>query len=150
VDHAIRPVDMHSIDTAAALLERFFREESFTVRHASVRANLAALLADPGNWAGLAYHEVSAVGIVTVSTVLYVEWGRLGEIGDLYVLPEARGQGIGRALIEAGVDQCRTRGCSAVSVTITPEGERDHALARYYAKSGFMATGRTIVSLGLR
>jgi hypothetical protein len=25
--------------------------------------------------------------IVTVTTMLYVEWGRLGEIGDLYVLP---------------------------------------------------------------
>jgi hypothetical protein len=49
VDHAIRLVDMHGIDTAAALLEHFFREESFAVRPASVRANLVALLADLGN-----------------------------------------------------------------------------------------------------
>jgi GNAT superfamily N-acetyltransferase len=92
---------------------------------------------------------VCAVAIVTVTTVLCVEWGRRGEIGDLYVLPEARGQGMERALIAAGVEQCRTCGCSAVSVTITREGERDHALARYYAKSGFVATGRMIVSVGL-
>jgi GNAT superfamily N-acetyltransferase len=72
---------------------------------------------------------VCAVAIVTVTTVLCVEWGRRGEIGDLYVLPEARGQGMGRALIAAGVEQCRTCGCSAVSVTIMREGERPRARA---------------------
>jgi hypothetical protein len=33
-------------------------------------------------------------GIVTVTTMLYVESGRLGEIGDLYVLPESRMKGL--------------------------------------------------------
>ena len=32
--------------------------------------------------------------LITVSTVLYVEWGRLGEIGDLYVLLEHRRCGL--------------------------------------------------------
>jgi ribosomal protein S18 acetylase RimI-like enzyme len=42
-------------------------------------------------------------GVVTVTTMLYVEWGRLGEIGDLYVVPEFRMKGIARSLVEAGV-----------------------------------------------
>jgi GNAT superfamily N-acetyltransferase len=51
------------------------------------------------------------VGIVTVTSMVYIEWGRLGEIGDLYVLPEARGNGIARRLVQAAIDWCRARGC---------------------------------------
>ena len=46
---------------------------------------------------------VDSAGIVTVTTMLYVEWGRLGEIGDLYVLPEFRMKGIARSLVEAAI-----------------------------------------------
>lgn len=146
---SIAPVDGTALDAAAALLERFFGEEGFTVKRASVRANLAAMIAEPNHWAGLARQGASAVGVVTVTTALYVEWGRLGEIGDLYVVPGARGRGVGRALIAAAVEQCRARGCSAVSVTITPQGEKEHGLTDYYAKLGFVPSGRTSASLWL-
>jgi GNAT superfamily N-acetyltransferase len=88
------------------------------------------------------------VGIVTVTSVLYIEWG-LGEIGDLYVLPEARGNGIARRLVQAAIDWCRARGCSAVEVITTPMGEAAHGLSSFYARLGFAATGRTISLLRL-
>jgi GNAT superfamily N-acetyltransferase len=46
--------------------------------------------------------------------MLYVEWGRRGEIGDLYVLPEFRMKGIARALVEAAIHWCRSRRCSSL------------------------------------
>src|SRR5262249_8574663 len=92
---------------------------------------------------------VSVQGIVTVSTVLYVEWGRLGEIGDLYVLPEHRRKGLARRLVEHAKSWCRTQGCSAVSVTITPAGERRHRLSQYYAGLGFAQSGRMSASATL-
>src|SRR6516164_3551011 len=61
---------------------------------------------------------------------LYVEWGRLGEIGDLYVLSEHRRKGLARRLVEHAKAWCRTKGCSAVSVTITPAGERPQSILR--------------------
>jgi GNAT superfamily N-acetyltransferase len=149
VKHIVTPVDPRLLDAAETLLERFFREESFVVARASVRANLAALIAEPGHWAGLAWRDSAAVGVVTVTTALYVEWGRLGEIGDLYVLPEARGQGVARALIDAAVEQCRACGCSAASITITPVGESNHGLTQFYARLGFVPSGRTSASLPL-
>ena len=60
--------------------------------------------------------------------MVYIEWGRLGEIGDLYVLPEARGNGIARRLVQAAIDWRRARGCSAVEATTTPLGEAAHGL----------------------
>jgi GNAT superfamily N-acetyltransferase len=56
-------------------------------------------------------------GIVTVATMLYIEWERLGEIGDLYVLPKFRMKGIARTLVEAAIHRCRSHGCSAITVT---------------------------------
>ena len=74
---------------------------------------------------------------------------RLGEIGDLYVLPEARGNGIARRLVQAAIDWCRARGCGAVEVTMTPLGEAAHGLRNFYSRLGFAATGRTISLLRL-
>src|SRR6266478_3869712 len=71
--------------------------------------------------------------------MLYVEWGRLGEIGDLYVLPTARGKGIAAAMIDAAKLKCRDMGCSAVAVVITPEGEDRHGLTRFYERSASSA-----------
>ena len=45
-----------------------------------------------------AVNRGTAEAAIIVSTALYVEWGRLGEIGDLCVLPEHRRRGLTRLL----------------------------------------------------
>jgi GNAT superfamily N-acetyltransferase len=134
------------VDTAVALLVRFFAEEGFSGTPAAIAANTRRLWADPYHWIGLAWRNGTAVGVVTVTTMLYVEWGRLGEIGDLYVLPESRRSGVASALIGAAKAKCRDLGCSAVSVTVTPEGETRHSLTTFYRRLGFAFSGRTIVT----
>ena len=131
---------------AAGLLERFFREEGFDTPFNRIAASLDMMLADGTCWAALAMQSGEAVGVVTVTTMLFVEWGRLGEIGDLYVAPEWRGRGAGRALIEAALTWCLVRGCSAVSVVITPEGESRHGLSKFYRRHEFDPSGRTIMT----
>ena len=69
-----------------------------------------------------------------------------GEIGDLYVQPEARRRGVGAALIDAAKAKCRELGCSAVSVTITPDDEARHGLTSFYRRFGFVGSGRSIVT----
>jgi GNAT superfamily N-acetyltransferase len=93
------------------------------------------MLADANCWIALAWMDEIPVGIVTVTTMLYIEWGRLGEIGDLYVLPSARENGIGAALIDAAKANCHELGCSAISVVITPEGEARHGLTGFMSGS---------------
>lgn len=136
-------------ETAIELLARFFREEEFAMPLSHIAENFDRMLADPFCWSALAVDGETAQAIITVSTVLYVEWGRLGEIGDLYVLPEHRRKGLARRLVEHAKAWCRTKGCSAVSVTITPAGERRLGLSQFYARLGFAQSGRISASATL-
>ena len=88
--------------------------------------------------------------MITVSTTLYIEWGRLGEIGDLYVVPEQRRHGLARDLIARAKAWCVERGCSAVSVTVTPIGEQRHRLSKFYARLGFAPTDRASLAVLLK
>jgi GNAT superfamily N-acetyltransferase len=145
----IQPVTSKTRHAAVELLARFFREEGFATPPSRMTANFDQMLADPSCWCALAVEGGVAQAVVTVSTVLYVEWGRLGEIGDLYVLPEFRRRGLARRLVEHANAWCRAQGCSAVSVTITPIGERRHQLSRFYARLGFEPTGRMSATANL-
>jgi GNAT superfamily N-acetyltransferase len=132
----------NQVAAAGDLLYRFLSEEGFVADRELIQANLDALRNDAHHWAAVCIMDGEIVGIVTVTTMLYVEWGRLGEIGDLYVLPESRMQGVARALVKSAIHWCRSHGCSAVAVTITREGETRYGLSRFYAKFGFAPTDR--------
>jgi len=130
-------------DGAVDLLVRFFREEGFSTPRDMIARNLQLILADQGCWTAVALEHGKAIGVITVTTMLYVEWGRLAEIGDLYVDPMHRGRGAGRRLVNAAIDWSRQRGCNGVYITLTPEGEARHRLSHFYQRLKFEPTGRT-------
>jgi GNAT superfamily N-acetyltransferase len=127
---------------AIELLARFFEEEGFVTPPARLAENLDRMLADDTCWVAVMTDGNHSVGVITVTTMLYVEWGRLAEIGDLYVIPGDRGRGLARRLIAAAVDWTGRRGCSGIYVTLTPDGEAHYQLSRFYAKLDFRPTGR--------
>jgi GNAT superfamily N-acetyltransferase len=146
----IQPVTGEIRHAAVELLVRFFREEGIATPPSRIAENLDRMLADPSCWCALAVEDGTAQAVITVSTVLYVEWGRLGEIGDLYVLPQCRRRGLAQRLIAHAKDWCRAQGCSAVSVTITPTGERRYRLSQFYARLGFAQSDRMSASASLQ
>src|SRR6185503_3615398 len=97
----------------------------------------------------LAHPQAEAVGIVTISTATSIELGRMAEIDDLYVLPEARNLGLARRLIEAALEWLRSQGGIYIQVTVTPKGEAAHGLIRFYTKLDFHPTGRTLLARDL-
>jgi GNAT superfamily N-acetyltransferase len=146
VAHIVQ-VGPESFDPAFDLLRRFLAEEGFDVPQEQSRLNLQAFLSRADYGVFLASIAGRPIGIATVSTSVSVELGPMAEIDDLYVLPDARGQGVARALIEAALDWCRRQGRVYVQVTITPEGEAAHGLTGFYDKLGFVETRRTIMAL---
>lgn len=145
----VRRAGPESFDPAFQLLQRFFAEEGFATPVEHIRLNLEAFLHDERYAVFLAYGEATALGIATISTSTSIELGRMAEIDDLYVLPEARNLGIAKSLIEAALDWLRAQGGVYVQVTITPEGEARHGLSRFYTKLGFYETGRTLLAHNL-
>lgn len=144
-EYRITKVDEATLDVATDFLNRFFAEEGFSAVSGTIFENARRMTCDPHHWIGLAWSDHEPVGVVTLTTMLHVEWGRLGEIGDLYVLPAARRGGAGAALIEAAKSKCNELGCSAVSVTVTAEGDSRHRLSEFYEAFGFASSGRTIL-----
>ncbi len=147
MQHAVIPrqATIAESEIALPLLERFFAEEGFQAPPGQMRAQLAALLEDDETAVFLAWLDQKAVGVATVTTTSGIELGLSAELENLYVLPEVRGMGAGRALIEAVKDWCRARGCTLVSVVVTPEGQAAHGLIGYYCRRGFEETGRTLL-----
>jgi len=128
---------------AVDLLARFFAEEGFATPRHRIAQNLQQMLADASCWTAVALDHEQPIGIVSVTTMLYVEWGRVAEIGDLYVEPAHRGRGWARCLVGAAIDWSRRRGCGSLYVTVTPEGEARHRLSQFYKGLDFEPTGRT-------
>jgi ribosomal protein S18 acetylase RimI-like enzyme len=59
---------------------------------------------------------------------------RYAHLGELYVVPAMRGQGLGRALLEAAMDLARKRGADHIDLNTS---ETDTAARALYQSSGF-------------
>lgn len=81
------------------------------------------------------------VGVATVAEAfaMYAN-GPYGIINEMYVAPNHRGSGIGRALIAAAAAFGRGRGWSRLDVT-APESPRWHRTRAFYEREGFVFTG---------
>lgn len=71
------------------------------------------------------------------AVVTCVTYGRTGVIGHLVVSQSARGQKIGRVMLEKALDYCDNQGADSVLLYATDEG------ARLYEKFGFRTLRRT-------
>lgn len=63
--------------------------------------------------------------------------GRL--LSQLYVLPSQSGRGVGGALIDRALDQCRRDGIAELYLTVFVDNQRAR---RFYERYGFEAVGR--------
>jgi GNAT superfamily N-acetyltransferase len=77
--------------------------------------------------------EGRVVGVAVLAYRLSISAaGVFASIEDLYVRPDARRQGIGRALLEAVEERCASRGVSYVEAQVEDEGA-----AAFYSALGY-------------
>ena len=67
--------------------------------------------------------DESVVGYGSIRLAALHDGGALGRIDDIYVMPEARGVGVGEAIMEALLAWARGRGCIGVDSLALP-GDR--------------------------
>jgi ribosomal protein S18 acetylase RimI-like enzyme len=137
-----RPNDL---DTLLPLVEAFQREEGYATGDAGLRAVVASLLSDDKlGGVLLARERERAVGYAALCFGFSIEFrGRDAFVDELYVLPERRGAGLGRALLRALEAEARASGVRTLHLEV--EQHNDGARKLYVAE-GFAANGRELLS----
>ncbi len=147
--------------SAMPLLLAQFAEHDIRRSHREADEALRGMLAD-ARWGTVLLARVPAsapspspapspvavtVGLAVLPYLWTLEHGGLvAWLDELYVVPARRGQGIGRALLLAGIDAVRGDGCRALELEV----EADHLrAARLYQREGFERLTRTRYSLDL-
>lgn len=89
-------------------------------------------------------HVVGMVNLLfTLSTAL---GGRVALLEDMVVGPDARGTGIGSALLRQAVEVARLEGC--LRITLLTDGD-NRAAQRFYSRHGFQLSGMVPMRLML-
>lgn len=133
------------LSAATELLQRFFVEEGFSTPADRIARNTKTLAGLPNCALLIVEDDGVAIGVATLSLEFGIEFGWSAEMGDLYVLPEWRGKGVSRLLMDAAEAFLRTKGAAGYQVTVTPFAEEHHALGKFYEKLGFESEGRLIL-----
>jgi GNAT superfamily N-acetyltransferase len=145
----IEEVRSQDLEAALELLTQFFQKHGFTARGGDLHTPLRQMIIDPGSAVFLCSAEGAPLGVVTVTSAIGLEYGRSAEIEDLYVVPKARGRGIGTLLVERALEWCLSAGCSAVLVTLAARGEGHEMRLDFYERHGFSLTSRRLLERGL-
>lgn len=100
---------------------------------------IAGLQAHPTTLVFLAFLDDIAVGIATCFVGFSTFAARpLINVHDLFILPEHRGQGVGRALLRATEVEANERGCVKLTLEVW---ENNRRARRMYEHFGFQQAG---------
>lgn len=119
---------------AYAALLASLHEASFPVAERWNEAAFAALLDQPGCFACLHQTDASPTGMALLRVV-----ADEAEVLTVAVLPEARGQGGGAALLAMALAECERRGVVRAFLEVAPGNTAACAL---YRRQGFIEIGR--------
>ena len=112
-------------------VDSIMKIESAGIAHPWTRDSIEALINDENKTALKAYvDDGSVIAYVGASYVLDE-----AEIGNICVLPGYRGRGVGKALLNALMDELKSRGVTVVFLEV--ESDNSNAVA-LYEKGGFV------------
>lgn len=136
----VRPADLSDpadADAVVAMLDAYARDPlgMSAPLPAEVRSVLIDRLRGVPHWIGLARHGEAPVGIAVCFFGFSTFRARpLLNLHDFAVVPEARGLGVGKILMEAVIAAARERGCCKVTLEVRSDNDR---AKRLYASAGF-------------
>ena len=126
---------------AAALVRRVLWEHGLPFEPDGLDADILAPEAHYAAGGGAFYVATDAGGRIVGTAALQLTGPASGEIRKMFLLPEARGNGIGRALLEAVLVAARVRRLERV--TLTTRHRYDRAI-RLYERAGFRLVGSAL------
>jgi GNAT superfamily N-acetyltransferase len=103
---------------------------------ALVAGSFASQLEDPSQLVVVGVSDGHVAGYGTCAAVRSPGEDPIGSIGELYVSPRARNQGVGHAMAATLVQWCEAEGCAGVDALALP-GSR--ATKSFFEREGFTA-----------
>jgi ribosomal protein S18 acetylase RimI-like enzyme len=141
---AARPTD---VDALLAMMAPFNRSEGIPWRPRRVAVALRRLLAEPALGMVLVAEERTErtlLGYVVATFNYDLEFaGADAFVTELFVLPAARGRGIGRRLLDAAATNVRRAGAGALHLLVQPSNRVARSL---YRKAGFEEVPRRMLT----
>lgn len=121
---------------AARLLSAQLTEHDITLAPDALASALRGLIEHPSRGAVfLAWEGDEAIGLACLSALWTLEHGGASMwLDELYVSPEHRGRGVGRALLLHAMAYARNTGCIALDLEVDEEHAR---AANLYEREGF-------------
>jgi len=97
------------------------------------------IAADPNNRLIVMEQEGEIIGTLQITIIPGLTKGGLtrGLLENIHVKPDCRGQGLGSALVDWAIGECRAAGCGLVQLTSDKRRPDAH---RFYGRLGFEAT----------
>jgi GNAT superfamily N-acetyltransferase len=140
----VAPVPATGLAESLALLEESLREGEPVPAAFSDRLRKAAEAGDIEVLVARAEDQI--LGVAILAYRLNISAGALfASIEDLYVRPEARHQGVGRALLRAGDERCTKQNISYVEVQVEErEAETFYTAFGYESEPSVRVLSRTL------
>jgi len=101
-----------------------------------IDASIRATADDPRSQLIVGTIDETVIGYAAVDDVTLHDDSHVGNLTDLYVLPEARGVGVGEAMMEQAISWCRARGCIGIDSIALPG---DRATKNFFESFGLVA-----------
>ena len=151
IDEGARPAVEADIDAIAELAGRAAAEMSplrggsvwvrLEARREPLRAGLVEDLRSGDACLTAGTIDGAVVGYGAARLVTLHDGAVLGRVDDIYVMPEARGVGVGEAMMEMLLDWARSRGCVGVDSLALP-GDRE--TKNFFETHGMVARSITV------
>ena len=142
---AFRPGTAGDIDALVPVVRDFHTDEGIAWNEASLRTALADLLAHPHHGRLLLVERDGVLaGYLVIGFCFSLEFGgRFGLLDELYLLPQARGGGLGRRALEEAADVCRREGLRALRLEVDNANARAQGV---YLQNGYAAHPRQVMT----
>ena len=148
VKPTLRPVTPSDLGTLTAMAVAFHDEDGHPLSKAG-RASLQQICeGDPLVRGWMIEQDDQAIGYLVITIGFSIEYGgRDGFIDDLCLIPEARGQGTGAAIMKMAETEAKELNIQALHLEVESENQRAQTV---YNKQGFKPSGRLLMSKRLR
>lgn len=108
----------------------------FLANEAAALAPVAAMLDDDDSVVVVGTYDDVVLGVATMAVITLADGRRIGHIGRFVTDPEARGSGIGEAMMNLLLAECEARHCVGVQSTALPG---DRATKNFFESFGLKA-----------